>query len=84
MFENNSTNNIMQEEEQGFEFLDALAIVSFMAQIDNMNKDVKETQYIHKVIKTIGNEIAKLHYENDIIMEQNEIIIKMLKDIGVK
>ena len=83
MFESNNANNIMQEE-QSFEFLDVLAIVSFMAQINNMNKDVKETQYIHKVIKTIGNEIAKLHYENDIIMEQNETIIKILKDIGVK
>lgn len=83
MFESNNANNTMQEE-QSFEFLDALAIVSFMAQINNMNKDVKETQYIHKVIKTIGSEIAKLHYENDIIMEQNETIIKILKDIGVK
>ena len=83
MFESNNANNIIQEE-QSFDFLDVLAIVSFMAQINNMNNDVKETQYIHKVIKTIGNEIAKLHYENDIIMEQNETIIKILKDIGVK
>ena len=40
MFESNNANNIMQEE-QSFEFLDVLAIVSFMAQINNMNKDVK-------------------------------------------
>jgi hypothetical protein len=52
-----------------FEFLDAITIVGFLAQLDNMDKDEKETDYIHKVIDSIANEIEKLHKENEIIIE---------------
>lgn len=62
-----------------FEFLDLITIMGFLAQVDNMSKDESQTKYIHKVIKTIALEIDKLHKENDIIIKQNEEIIKLLK-----
>lgn len=59
--------------------LDLLNVFSLWAQMDNMAMDVKQTEYIHKVIKAIANEIEKLHKENDIIIAQNEEIIRILK-----
>lgn len=60
--------------------LDIITIASFIAQLDNIEKDGIQTEYIQLVIKTIADEIEKLHKENDIIMKQNEKIIKMLKE----
>lgn len=51
--------------------LDLLNVFSLWAQIDNMNMDKKQTEYIRKVIKAIADEIDKLHKENDIIIKQN-------------
>lgn len=39
---------------QNLEALDLLAIISFIAQIENMNDDSKEKEYIHTVIKAIA------------------------------
>lgn len=39
---------------QNLEALDLLAIISFIAQIENMNIDSKEKEYIHTVIKAIA------------------------------
>ena len=39
---------------QNLEALDLLAIISFIAQIENMNEDKKEKEYIHTVIKAIA------------------------------
>lgn len=39
---------------QNLEALDLLAIISFIAQIENMNTDSKEKEYIHTVIKAIA------------------------------
>lgn len=39
---------------QNFEALDILALISFVAQVENMNKDAKEKAYIHEVIRTIA------------------------------
>lgn len=64
---------------QGLEFLDVLTIVAFCAQMANMDGDVKQSQYIEQVINNINIEINKLHKENDIIMEQNEEIIQLLR-----
>lgn len=61
-----------------------ITIAGFVAQISNISKDDKQTEYIHKVIIAIANEIEKLHKENDIIMEQNEQIINMIKVINNK
>lgn len=71
-------NNPNTSEEFGF--LDMITIASFLAQIDNMDKDDVQNKYIHKVIKAIADEIEKLHKENDIIMEQNEEILRLLQD----
>lgn len=65
---------------EDFGFLDMITIASFLAQIDNMDKDDVQNKYIHKVIKAIADEIEKLHKENDIIMEQNEEILRLLQD----
>jgi glycerol dehydrogenase-like iron-containing ADH family enzyme len=70
----------LNNENQQFEMLDALNIVGFFAQLDNMSKDEQQSKYIQTVIQAIANEIEKLHKENDIIIEQNNEIIKMLKE----
>lgn len=69
MNNNDNTNNKM---------LDALTILSFAAQIQNISDDKTQTEYIRKVIQVIADEIEKLHKENDIIIKQNEEILKML------
>lgn len=61
------------------DLLDIITIISFAAQIDNMGMDGVQNKFIHKVIKSISNEIEKLHKENDIIMEQNEKILEILR-----
>lgn len=65
---------------QGLEFLDVLTIVAFCAQMANMDGDVEQHNYIKQVINNINIEINKLHKENDIIMEQNEEILKILRE----
>ena len=60
--------------QQNFETLDILSILSFIAQMENIKKDNQQQEYIHSVIKAIAVEIEKLHKEND-------IIIQMLKDL---
>jgi hypothetical protein len=70
----------LNNENQQFEMLDALNIVGFFAQLDNMSKDEQQSKYIQTVIQAIANEIEKLHKENDIIIEQNNEIINMLKE----
>lgn len=64
-------------DESNFEFLDAINIVSFLAQLKNMAEDERQTSYIRLVIQTIFKEINKLHQEND-------YIIKLLKEINEK
>lgn len=59
--------------------LDLLNVFSLWAQIDNMNMDKQQTEYIHKVIRAIADEIDKLHKENDIIIKQNEEILDLLR-----
>lgn len=69
-------------EYQDFEFLDIINILGFVAQLLNMFGDEKQTNYIHKVIRAISDEIQKLHNENDMIMKQNEEILNLLKEIS--
>lgn len=52
-----------------------------MAQVQNMNMDEKETNYIHKVIKALTKEVEQLHKENNVIIKQNEQIIDMLRGV---
>ena len=70
MNENNSNNS--------FEFLDALTLISFFAQMENLNKDEKYEQFIKKIIMYLIGEIEKLHKENeDIIEKLNEVLEKL-------
>lgn len=62
------------------EGMDLLSIYSLIKQLENMKLDSEQTIYIRKVILAISDEIAKLHKENDMIMAQNEEILKILKD----
>lgn len=70
-------NNRIPEETN---ILDLLNVFSLWAQIDNMNMDAKQSDYIRKVIKAIADEIDKLHKENDIIIKQNEEILRLLQN----
>lgn len=69
MNNNDNTNN---------KLLDALTILGFAAQIQNISDDKTQTEYIRKVIQVIADEIEKLHKENDVIIKQNKEILKML------
>lgn len=73
-------NNYNLNKKTNFNILDDITILSFIAQIKNIDDDKVQTNYIQKVIKAIADEIEKLHKENDIIMQQNEEIIKLLKE----
>lgn len=79
MYKNNYDLNNLNKK-TNFNILDDITILSFIAQIKNINDDKVQTNYIQKVIKAIADEIEKLHKENDIIMQQNEEIIKLLKE----
>lgn len=68
------------ENNNNIEFLDMLNIIAFVAQIINMSGDVQQNQYIHQVIQSINEEINKLHKENNIIISQNEEILRLLRN----
>lgn len=70
-------NNSIPED---IDILDLLNVFSLWAQVDNMKMDAEEGVYIRKVIKAIANEIDKLHKENEVIIKQNEEILKLLKN----
>ena len=61
-----------------FQSLDVLQIMSFLIQLKNIEWDENQNMYIHSVIQNINSQIAKLHQENDIIMKQNEQILQKL------
>lgn len=66
-------------ENNNYNVLDLLNIISLWAQMENMSMDAEQTNYVRKVIKAIANEIEKLHEENDVIMKQNDEILKILR-----
>ena len=72
-------NQNYQQDKNNLEALDIITMLSFAMQTTNIQKDEKQTEYIHKVIKAIANEIEKLHKENDIIIKQNEKILNLLE-----
>ena len=57
---------------------DLIQLLSFYIQLKNIKQDDIQNKYIHDVIQAIGNEIQKLHNQNDIIMKQNQQIIDRL------
>lgn len=62
-----------------FETLDLITVISFLAQITNIQKDTEEKEYIHAVIKAIANEIEKLHRENDRIEYKLNLLLERVK-----
>ena len=48
--------------------LDVLQLLTFYIQLKNIEWDQNQSEYIHSVIENINNQIAKLHRENDIIV----------------
>ncbi len=56
------------------EGLDLLNIISIIIQLMEIKSSGEETNYIHKVIKAIAQEVELLHKEN-------EEIISLLKEI---
>ena len=67
-------------EYRNFEALDLLTLISFLAQIQNMNEDTKEKTYIHEVIKAISIEIEKLHKQNERIEAKIDQILERNKN----
>ena len=64
--------------------LDGITILGFIAQLQNIGDDKTQTEYIRKVIQAIADEIEKLHKENDIIIKQNEEILKKINNLERK
>lgn len=63
----------------GIEGIDFISIYSLMKQLENLEGDKKEAQFIRLVIQSIAYEIEKLHQENKVIIKQNKEIIDLLK-----
>lgn len=74
----------MLEESNNLKFFDILNILSFYTQLENIQKDNEQNKLIKQIIKAIANEINLLHKENEKIINQNEHIIKLLKEGEVK
>lgn len=68
-------------ENQQFDFLDAITLIGFFAQIENLDKDQKYEEFIKKIIIGLVQEIEKLHKENeDIINKLDQILEKLDKN----
>lgn len=73
-----SQNNGNNENTQ-FEFLDIITIISFIAQLSNMQGDERFINYIEKLNHAIADEVDKIYVNLDIVIKQNEEILKLLK-----
>lgn len=60
---------------------DLIQLLSFYIQLKNIKQDDIQNNYIHNVIQSIGQQIDKLHKQNDIIMKQNQQILDKLDKI---
>ncbi len=76
-----TTKKKMNNLNNNFQAMDLIDLIAFYAQLKNIEQDNIHTAYIHAVINRIGEEIDKLHKENDKIMEQNNYIIKLLTNL---
>ena len=59
-----------------FGLIDILTVISFMAQMKNMNDDEITNFKNSSIIKAVANEIDKLHKENDDIINHLKKIDK--------
>ncbi len=62
------------------EALDLIAIIGFILQIQNIQLDDKQQNYIHNVIKALAQQVEKLHQQNDRIEAKLDQILKILKE----
>lgn len=62
------------------EALDLIAIIGFILQIQNIQLDDKQQNYIHNVIKVLAQQVEKLHQQNDRIEAKLDQILKILKE----
>ena len=62
------------------EALDLIAIIGFILQIQNIQLDDKQRNYIHNVIKVLAQQVEKLHQQNDRIETKLDQILKILKE----
>jgi len=69
----NNNNNINNN---GFGLIDILTVISFIAQMKNMNDDEITNLKNSSIIKAVANEIDKLHKENDDIINHLKKIDK--------
>lgn len=65
---NNNNNN----KQENLDILDIITMLSFMVQIQNIKEDKVQNLWINKVIKTLFQEINKLHYENELLFKKLE------------
>ena len=63
--------------------LDAIELLAFYIQLKNIEWDQQQNQYIHSIIENINKQIAKLHEQNDIIMQQNQQILNKLDKLDI-
>lgn len=66
-------------ENSQFEFLDIITIISFIVQLSNIQGDEKFINYIEKLTHAIADEVDKIYVNLDIVIKQNEEILKILK-----
>lgn len=65
-------NNNNDNKQENLDMLDIITMLSFMAQIQNIKEDKVQNLWINKVIKTLFQEINKLHYENELLFKKLE------------
>lgn len=61
-----------------------MSITAFCAQLANMDEDAEHSKWMQQAIKTIAAEINLIHEEDRKIINQNEEILKILKEGGSK
>ena len=65
-------NNNNDNKQENLDMLDIITMLSFMAQIQNIKENKVQNLWINKVIKTLFQEINKLHYENELLFKKLE------------
>lgn len=63
------------QEQRDFNMLDIINFMSIALQIQNIEQDKIEKDFIHNFVKSVSNEIEKLHKENDIIMDKLDLLL---------
>ena len=61
------------------EQMDLINIASFVLQLANVHQDNELEKIYGQTIKAIAEEIKQLHQENAMIIQQNNILIDLLR-----